>query len=171
MKTNHEHQHWLRRMFERAMNDSTSNLETPINKSLLDYDDLLEVQYLTELDLSNKQLTLLPNEIGNFTDLTHLYLHNNEFTKLPEEIVKLINLIALTFYNNQDLILTDEQNKWVEQLKSNGCLIHAVLPNIQEKEVFKKPPIEEQLEEKTKNIPTLEEWMDAEKKRFIQSKA
>ncbi len=49
----------------------------------------------TELDLSEKGLTVLPPEIGQLTNLTALNLRVNELTALPPEIGQLSNLRTL----------------------------------------------------------------------------
>ncbi|MBK8965343.1 MAG: leucine-rich repeat domain-containing protein [Lewinellaceae bacterium] len=47
------------------------------------------------LDLRNNQLTILPAEIGQLSNLTHLELGNNQLTILPAEIGQLSNLTHL----------------------------------------------------------------------------
>ena len=55
----------------------------------------------TYLDLSERNLILLPKEIGNFKNLKELNLDRNNLRSLPEEIGKLKNLERLDLnYNN-----------------------------------------------------------------------
>jgi len=54
-----------------------------------------EKQKLTYLDLSNNQLTNLPESITELSSLARLYLSNNQLTSLPESITKLSNLTRL----------------------------------------------------------------------------
>ncbi len=56
---------------------------------------------ITHLDLSNLNLTTLPEAIGNLTNLQYLVLTNNQLTAIPEAIGKLTNLQSLRLDNNQ----------------------------------------------------------------------
>ena len=55
----------------------------------------------TTLDLSNNQLTTLPEAIAQLSNLNVLYLRNNQLTTLPEAIAQLSNLNGLYLGNNQ----------------------------------------------------------------------
>ncbi len=55
---------------------------------------------LTRLILSNNLLTKLPESIGNLSNLTELYLDNNQLTKLPESIANICNLTELSLEEN-----------------------------------------------------------------------
>ena len=55
----------------------------------------------TSLDFSWKQLSQLPREIGQLTNLQVLYLSNNQLSQLPREIGQLTNLQSLYLSNNQ----------------------------------------------------------------------
>ncbi|MEH2128960.1 leucine-rich repeat domain-containing protein [Nostoc sp.] len=56
---------------------------------------------LQELDLDNNQLTELPEAIASLTGLQLLDLHNNQLTELPEAIASLTGLQKLDLDNNQ----------------------------------------------------------------------
>lgn len=68
-----------------------------------------EIKYLIEriknagckhLDLSNKDITELPEEIGELTEIESLDLSFNHISELPESIVKLTNLKELFLMRN-----------------------------------------------------------------------
>ena len=60
-----------------------------------------QLTQLTTLNLSNNKLTLLTVEIGKLTQLTTLYLYKNNLTNLPVEIGQLTQLTTLYLhYNN-----------------------------------------------------------------------
>jgi hypothetical protein len=63
------------------------------------------------LVLSSNQLTTLPTEIGNLTDLTSLVLSYNQLTTLPAEIGSLQNLTSLDLSFNQLTALPTEIGK------------------------------------------------------------
>jgi Leucine-rich repeat (LRR) protein len=72
-----------------------------------DIDELLEyandpnkAHLVTEVNLENNNLTSLPPEIGNLTNLKWLHLNNNNLTSLPPEIGNLSNLKYLYLYIN-----------------------------------------------------------------------
>ncbi|MCW5317760.1 TIR domain-containing protein [Nostoc sp. KVJ3] len=55
----------------------------------------------TTLDLAGKDLTTLPAEIGQLSNLRQLYLDSNQLTTLPAEIGQLSNLNVLYLDSNQ----------------------------------------------------------------------
>ncbi len=63
---------------------------------------------VTELGLYDTQLTTLPPEIGQLTNLTGLSLHGVQFTTLPSEIGKLTKLVYLGLGGNQFTTLPPE---------------------------------------------------------------
>jgi hypothetical protein len=60
------------------------------------------------LDLSNRDLTELPPEIGELTHLEHLDLSYNYLGKIPREIGKLVNLKTLLLLKNKLVELPPE---------------------------------------------------------------
>ena len=60
-----------------------------------------DLAQLKELDLGNNQLTSLPERIGDLAQLKELYLDNNQLTSLPERIGDLAQLKELDLSDNQ----------------------------------------------------------------------
>ncbi|MCK5110213.1 MAG: leucine-rich repeat domain-containing protein [Arcobacteraceae bacterium] len=87
-------------------------------------DEIKDLMCLTHLDLSNNKLKTLPSGIGKLVNLEYLVLNDNQLTELPNEICNLTNLHYLVLNNNPNLNLTSKQEKWLEQLKANGCSVH-----------------------------------------------
>jgi internalin A len=83
----------------------------------MDQDELLQtIEWVfetktTKLDLSAKELAMLPSEIGQLTNLTTLWLYNNYLTGIPYEIGNLTNLKWLLLYNNYLTNIPDELEK------------------------------------------------------------
>ena len=53
------------------------------------------------LDLSGLELTSVPKELGQLTNLTRLYLSQNQLTSVPKELGQLTNLMVLYLSRNQ----------------------------------------------------------------------
>ncbi len=86
--------------------------------------DMRELVHLTQLRLDSNQLTELPKWIGNLVDVTWLDLRDNKLKRLPEEITGLVKLETLQLAQNEDLILTHNQEIWIDKLKNNGCNVY-----------------------------------------------
>ena len=55
----------------------------------------------TTLDLTDNQITDIPQSISSLINLRELYLHNNEITYIPESISSLTNLWELRLSHNK----------------------------------------------------------------------
>jgi Leucine-rich repeat (LRR) protein len=75
-------------------------LNLPVDRNVPVHEQVVELQELRILDLSNNQLSELPPEIGNLVNLRVLYLQDNQLTRLPPEIGKLVNLQWLYIFGN-----------------------------------------------------------------------
>ena len=74
------------------------------------------------LDLLSNELTLLPPEIGNLTNLQKLELEYNQLTSLPPEIGNLTNLQQLSVSDNQLTSLPSEiGNCDIYYYRDNNC--------------------------------------------------
>ena len=56
---------------------------------------------LKYLFLEYNELTEIPKEFGNLTNLNSVYLHNNKLTEIPKEFGNLTNLYHLSLSNNK----------------------------------------------------------------------
>jgi internalin A len=63
--------------------------------------EIAQLTNLITLDLSWNKLSELPKEITQLTNLTTLYLNFNKLSQLPKEIVQLTNLTSLNLGSNQ----------------------------------------------------------------------
>ncbi|GBE92899.1 COR domain-containing protein [Nostoc cycadae] len=71
------------------------------NEELLQIIEQAAKEKVTELDLSNNQLSSLPPEICQLSNLSWLLIHNNQLSNLPLEICELAGLTLLGLDNNQ----------------------------------------------------------------------
>jgi internalin A len=69
------------------------------------FDELGNLQQLTELTLNSNQLRKVPATLGQLCQLKRLYLNNNQLREIPAALGKLRQLRALHLYNNQLLEL------------------------------------------------------------------
>ena len=71
------------------------------NKELRQLIEQAAKEGATSLDLSDNELTVLPLEIGQLSNLTELDLSYNQLTALPPTIAQLTNLLVLNLSGNQ----------------------------------------------------------------------
>lgn len=75
---------------------SLVSLNAPLCISGSDYDNFFDVlsqlTSLEELDISNNNLSTIPESIANLVNLKALYLNGNKFYSIPNSILKLSNL-------------------------------------------------------------------------------
>lgn len=71
-------------------------------------EELCELSQLEFLNLANNKITSIPSKIGNLTQLYYLNLCENQITSLPIEFGNLLRLQTLYLTNNQITTLPDE---------------------------------------------------------------
>ncbi len=75
---------------------------------------------LKKIDLRDNKLTELPSEICSLEDLEILDISKNEIKQLPDEIVNMKKLRLFIFNGNENLKLTQKQEEWIKQFKSEN---------------------------------------------------
>jgi internalin A len=87
-----------KRLYNHDQNPDTKAMQEIELKELI---AKVKAQQLTELDLSDQQITEIPKEIGDLISLQYLGLNNNQIAKLPESIGNLSSLLHLDINKNQ----------------------------------------------------------------------
>lgn len=80
------------------------------NKKLNSLDGIMQIPQIktvTHLDLSFNQLTIIPEVVGNFTQLRNLSLAGNKLTIFPDFLGKLTRLRHLDLYENELTIIPE----------------------------------------------------------------
>ena len=96
--------------------DKIIKLDCNYNQLTLLPDSIGNLTNLKELNCSENELTLLPESIGDLINLKVLYCNDNQLTKLPDTI---INLKNINFFRRDEFILTPQQEKYFNWIKSN----------------------------------------------------
>ena len=94
--------------------------------------EIAQLTQLQSLDLSSNQLTALPPQIGQLTQLQSLDLAGNQLTALPPEIVQLTQLQSLNLWNNQLTALPPKigQLTQLRSLNLQGNKLTALPPEV-----------------------------------------
>ena len=107
----------LLQVIERAAKEDLQSLDLSNNQLSSLPQEIGKLTSLQSLDLSSNQLSSLPQEIVKLTSLQSLYLSYNQLSSLPQEIVELTSLQSLDLSYNQLSSLPPEIVK-LEQLKT-----------------------------------------------------
>jgi len=99
-KKSEENKPWITKLCNWAKNKDISELQAP-----QDYESLLKI---TALDISDKNLHKLPEELFNLTNLEQLLASENKLTHLPDDIKYLTKLSKLDLSTNTIFDLSDE---------------------------------------------------------------
>ena len=98
------------------------------NKWVQQYD--IDIKYpirqwekISILNFDNKNILNIPNEISYFTNLKELSLNNNNLLNFPNSIIKFKYLKKLSFEYNPKIMIDAKIEKWLFELKMNGCTI------------------------------------------------
>ncbi len=92
-----------------------------------------QLNQVTMLDLSNKQITIIPPEIRQLTNLHTLEFKQNQITAIPIGICQLTNLITLDLDDNQITTIPDKILLWnvlcenVERIKVSNNPIRDIV--------------------------------------------
>ncbi|MFM6580385.1 MAG: COR domain-containing protein [Dolichospermum sp.] len=91
----------LIRIIKQAAKDEVTELDLSNNQISSLPPEIVQLTNLQSLDIYNNQISSLPREIGQLTNLQSLDIYNNQISSLPREIFQLTNLQSLNIYNNQ----------------------------------------------------------------------
>ncbi|MDJ0704813.1 MAG: COR domain-containing protein [Leptolyngbyaceae cyanobacterium MO_188.B28] len=91
----------LLQVIEQAARDGVKELDLSYSELSQLPPEIGQLTNLITLDLRANQLSQLPSEIGQLNNLTQLYLSDNQLSQLPSEIGQLTNLITLDLRANQ----------------------------------------------------------------------
>jgi len=104
--------------FQKSAEDYFSNLDTWVHGVYLEIDD----QHVTRLDIRGRDLSEIPVEVGELTELISLYLDKNQISKI-ENLDNLLQLQVLYFPNNLvDYDLPDNQTEY-RKLRDRGVMV------------------------------------------------
>jgi Leucine-rich repeat (LRR) protein len=87
-------------------------------------DEIIKLTNLEYLELTYNNLIRIPENLYELTNLNFLSLAFNNIEKLPDKIINLNLLHNFWINGNSNLILSKEQEVWINKLKNNGCYIY-----------------------------------------------
>ncbi|MEH1868818.1 MAG: COR domain-containing protein [Nostoc sp.] len=91
----------LLEIIEKAVKEKATDLNLNNNQLSSLPPEFSQLSNLTDLNLNNNQLSSLPPEFSQLSNLTELSLSNNQLSSLPPEFSQLSNLTRLSLSNNQ----------------------------------------------------------------------
>ncbi|MDS9398975.1 leucine-rich repeat domain-containing protein [Aphanizomenon flos-aquae NRERC-008] len=91
----------LIQIIKQAAKDEVTELDLSNNQISSLPPEIVQLTNLQSLDISFNQISSLPPEIGQLTNLQFLDIGGNQISSLPPEIVQLTNLQSLDLRNNQ----------------------------------------------------------------------
>ena len=98
----------LLQVIKQAARDRVTSLDLSKRQLTALPPEVAQLTNLTALDLSGNQLTALPPEVAQLTSLTSLDLGGNRLTALPPEVTQLTSLTSLDLGRNQLTALPPE---------------------------------------------------------------
>ncbi|KAL4594467.1 hypothetical protein ACB092_12G023200 [Castanea dentata] len=90
---------------------------------------LLGMRSLKRLDLSNCNLQIIPNDIGNLSSITQLNLSENHFSCLPESMVQLSKLESIYLYKCTRLRSLSQLPSTITWVEAGGCISLETCPD------------------------------------------
>jgi len=84
---------------------------------------------VTWLHLSRNVLSNLPAEIGDLTNLTRLLLYNNQLSSLPAELVNLVELTSLSISDNYIAEVSADMQAFLDDKSPGWSDIQSAAPS------------------------------------------
>ena len=94
-------------LIERAKAENWTELDLRSKELTEIPSEIFQLSNLQQLDLSNNQITKIPDEIAALSNLQQLSLGGNQITEIPDAIAALSNLQELGLWNNQIVKIPD----------------------------------------------------------------
>jgi leucine-rich repeat protein SHOC2 len=111
----------LEQIIEQARLDRVSELDLRKRQISILPESIGNLSSLNKLYLRHNHLISLPESIGNLTNLAHLDLHCNQLSELPQSIDNLTSLIYLELSNNKLTSLPESIGNLTELISLTLC--------------------------------------------------